>query len=475
MNLLSKEANLDLIHEDCRSIPVIRKVDVLIGGGGVAGVAAALAAAREGASVMLIEKNNCLGGAGTAGLVVQFGGIPYSTMSGLSKEIIDRLVKIEGASIGPRTPFDPEALKQVFFDMLQEAHVELRLYTSVVEAYIKENKISGLVIESKSGRQAILANVVIDCTGDADIAYYARVPFIKGREDDGKMRPVSLMFRMGNINLKRVVSYAESHPDSFSPDPNYHFIDLDHGLVRLVGFFEHVKEAREKGELPPNCHYMRLEGVVAKNSIGVINCGRTYDIDGTDVESLTNGEILARKEIQVLVRFIKKYIPGFENSFLVDTGSNIGVRETRRICGKYILTEDDIANGKDFEDTIAYQEAMIPLKHDTHSPDPGEGKETDSTYRSLTWKLKGHHIPYRSLLPKDCEGLLVAGRCISVTHNADNFTRNMPECIATGQAAGTAAAIASREEIAPDKINVNMIQKSLLEQGVRLASTRKMD
>jgi hypothetical protein len=452
-----------------QTVQVLDKADVVVAGAGIAGWAAAVAAGRMGAQVILVEQDAFPGGAVTAGMMAQWGA-GSARLSGMAEELLDRLIKAGGAIRGSVIPMDPELFKDVSIRMLDEANVKCLFFAPVLGAVLRGEDVAGVIIARKPGLAAILGKVVIDATGDADVAVASGVPFVKGREADGRMRPVTLMFRIGNVDVSSVVDFVRKNPDQFLSDPDRHVLDLAAGVIRVVGFFNLVKEAKARGELDPDCHYVRIEGVFIERRTVLINTTRVYGVDGTDPRDLTRAMLAGRQQMHQVITFLHKYVPGFERAFLIDSGSRLGVRETRRIVGQYVLTEEDIAQDISFPDTIARASMRHVAGLDVHSPDAGEGSESDPVYRTLTMPILGFNIPYRSLLPKGKGGLLVAGRCMSVTQEADRFTRNQPPCLLSGQAAGTAAALGVRNGIDPSRVEIHEIQSSLRRQGVDLGN-----
>lgn len=455
--------------EDRREIPVARTYDVIVAGGGSGGAGAAVAAGRLGARTLLIERNAYLGGTSTGGMMAVFWA-PADSFSGYMKEVLDELLAREAAQTGAVVPFDPEILKEIHLDKVLEAGADPLFYTWIVDAIVQDGQVRGVVVENKSGRQALLAHTVVDATADGDVAAFAGAEFQKGRED-GAMRPVTVLFRMGNVDLGRMLGYATSHPDQFIADASVNFVNAREGKVRLAGFFGLVKAARERGELDPECHYLRVESADFEKKMVLINTVRVYGIDGTSAWDLTRGEIEARKQMKQLIHFMKREVPGFENAFLVDSSASLGVRETRHIVGEYVLNYDDVLSSRQFDDVIALNCSHLPHGKEMHSPDAREGAEEDDANRRERWPRLCHEIPYRSLVVKGVTNLLVAGRCISATHEADRMTRNIPPCIMTGQAAGTAAALAARLRVAPSELDVRGLQAALLMQGVDFGRT----
>ncbi len=452
------------VTEERRELPVARTYDVIVAGGGSAGVGAAVAAGRLGARTLLIERNAYLGGTSTGGMMAVLW-TPSDTFSGYMKEVLAELLQLGAAQTGAVVPFDPEVLKEIHLRNVLKAGVDVLLYTWIVDTIVEDGAVRGVVVENKSGRQAILAGAVVDATADGDVAAFAGAPFQKGRSD-GAMRPVTVLFRLGNVDIARMLDYAASRPDDFIRDPNVNFVNAGEGKVRLAGFFSLVKAAREKGELDAQCHYLRVETADFDKNMALINTVRVYGIDGTDAWQLSRGEIESRKQMEQLIRFIKRDVPGFERTFLVDSSTNLGVRETRHVIGEYVLNYDDVLTSRQFDDVIATNASHLPHGKEMHSPDANEGAESDDANRRDVWPLLRHEIPLRSLIVKGLRNLLVAGRCMSATHEADRMTRNTPPCIMTGQAAGVTAGLAARQHTTPAALDVRLVQRTLRDQGV---------
>ena len=456
------------IEEPARRIPVVRDVDVLVVGGGAAGIGAAVGASRAGARTLLVERNGFLGGVATAVMMTTWN-VPSRCLAGISRELFEGLLKRGGAiDGGPTIPYDPETFKEVAEGACLEAGVELLYYTWMAAPLRDGDTLHGVVVENKSGRQALAARVTVDCSGDADVAAAAGVPCVKGREKDGKMRPLTILFRLGNVDIRRVVEYARAHPDQFTADPNFQILDLDRGLVRISGFFDLVAEARARGELDKDCHYIRFEGVFPDRGTLFVNTTRVYGRDGTSAWDLTEGSIEARRQMDQLLRFLVLKVPGCERAFRIDASSVIGVRETRRIRGEHLLTEEDILAGRAYDDTVVKAWRHHGAGRNWHSPDGAEGAPSDPTYRTMTTGLQSFEIPYGCLVPLEVEGLVAAGRIISQTHEADMWTRGMYCCVMTGQCAGTAAALAARDGVAPRRLSVPALQRELQRQGLDL-------
>lgn len=411
-------------HENAKDLPVWGHFDVLVCGGGPAGIGAALRAGRMGVRTMILDRNDCLGGIATAGMMSHWTG---RSSSRLLKEIKARTKKVgeatffadEGKS-GEWTVGDhvmaTEAMKIVLDEMMAEAGVEILYYTTVCDACLRDGKICGVVVENKSGRGVMEADYVIDATGDGDVAAFAGVPYCLGRESDHKMQPATIMFKIGGVDDSRAV-----FPGSFET-----LVPTAKGELQALG----------KQILPfPAGHVLLyqqpLTGTVCVNMTNAI------DVDGTDAASVTRATIECRAQILPIIRFLRQYAPGYENCYLLGTASLLGVRETRHFYGKNALREDDILTARYHEDWVVRH---AYFNFDVHNM---SGAGLDATGIQHKWQQSGTYtIPYGCLLPEGVEGLLLSGRNIAGSHLAHSNFRVMPVCIAIGEAAGAAAALA---------------------------------
>ncbi|MGI6316314.1 MAG: FAD-dependent oxidoreductase [Christensenellales bacterium] len=422
-------------HEPARDIPISNEVDVLVVGSGPAGVSAAIWAGRMGAKTLLVEQGGMVGGIATAGLMSHWTG---NTQGGFYEEILDR----SADNPALRQTINPERLRSVLLEMLDEAGTSLRLYTFACGVIMDGSHLQGILTESKSGREAILAKVIVDASGDGDIAAKAGAPYVLGREGDSMMQPMTLMFKVGGVEDDKV----EYLPGAF--EDNY---------VYAKGPGQDLA----KKEIPyPAGHLLVYKSTLP----GVITCNMTNAIglDGTKAEDLTKAEQVCRSQIPAIISFLRKNIPGFEKCYVLSSASLIGVRETRHFIGEYILTKEDIEQARQFPDWIV---TRAHFNFDVHNI-TGSGLDTTGIQKHFSQK-KGYTIPYRCLIPAKVDGLLLAGRNISGTHIAHSNYRVMPICANMGQAAGIAAALCARDNIMPRDLNVGAVQKVLLENGVQ--------
>ncbi|MGI6538246.1 MAG: FAD-dependent oxidoreductase [Caldicoprobacterales bacterium] len=419
--------------EPSKKLPVKAEVDVLVLGAGPAGFSAAVNAARQGADVMLIEQAGDVGGVATTGLMSHWTG---RTKGGFYQEILERCGDADNRLI------NPEELKTLMLEMLEEAGVRLQLYTFASDVIVEDNTVKGVIIESKSGREAVMARVTIDCTGDGDIAAKAGVPYVKGRETDGKMQPMTLMFKVAGVDMDRAV-----FPGSFEDN-----IKIDKGYIQDLG----------KENIPyPAGHVLLYPSPIP----GVVTCNMTnvIGVDGTKSEDLTKAAIVARKQIKPIVKFLREFVPGYENCYVISSASIIGVRETRHFKGEYTLTEEDILEARTFDDWVV---TKAHFNFDVHNL-TGSGLDETGVQKHFK-QQRSYTIPYRCLVPVNIDNLLLAGRNISGTHMAHSNYRVMPICANMGQAAGIAAALAVKYDVKPRDLDVSRIQEVLRENGVDL-------
>lgn len=402
---------INTVEEFSREISVVEDVDVLVAGGGAAGIAAALAAAREGANTLLVERYGYLGGMITGANVVAIIGAgdgKDAKVRGITLEIRRRLEKLDAVKPIRCGDYrvDNEIFKWQSMEMLLEAGVKIRLHTLACMPIIEEQDVVGVFTESKSGREAFRAKVVVDATADADIVFRA------GCTCDNEVHEVTLVTKIEDVDRKRVDEFLREYPDEYK--------EIVHKAEKLNG-----------GVMP----------------------GRTRNLKGidvTDAEALTQAEIKLRRELFRALIYLRENLPGYENARVL-TYPQFGVRQSRRIHGEYVLVDDDLRNSRHFDDGIA--------RLGVYFPDWGPN-----------YAIEGldYDIPYRCLVPESVDELLVAGRCISCDYKTCNSMRLIVPCLATGQAAGCASAVSVKDDCPPRKISIDKLRETLLKQDVYL-------
>jgi hypothetical protein len=406
----------------------------VVAGGGPGGLAAAVSAARNGADALLIERYGFLGGMATAGLVNPF--MTYwageeQIIGGVLQEVIDQLTALGAYGKGSRTAFDPEAFKYVADRMCEDAGVRALLHSFLTDVRMDGDRIDSVEIAGKSGKQWVKAGIYVDGTGDGDLAFMSGAHCEKGRPEDGLMQPMTLNFRVCKVDAARMPS-REDFSSLFDTAKVEGRVECPRENVLL---FVTTRE----GEI----HF---------------NQTRITQADGTSTEDLTRAEIEGRRQAWQILEFLRRDVPGFEQAEMLMSGPQVGVRETRRVMGEYVLTGEDVLSARKFPDCVARGSYSI----DIHSP-TGAG----TVIKHLP-PGESYDIPYRCLVPLGIENLLIAGRPISATHEAHSSLRIMPICIAIGQAAGTAAALCVKEGAAPRVLDVSLLQSTLRSQGANL-------
>lgn len=431
--------------DEIAGTPVLWDGDVLVVGGGSAGSAAAVAAARLGADTLLVESGGFLGGTGARVLDTFYGFYApgadgQRVVGGIGWEVCERLTDAGMAFERPNTygagtgvTYEPEALKVVWDELVEASGARLLLYGLLSAVVVDDEAVVGAVVETRGGPALARARVVVDATGDAEVAWRAGAALVRPR-DERTQQPCTATFRVGGV-AREVAPTARMH--------------------------ELMAEAVEAGthDLP------RVEGsahVTVLPGVRHTNLTRITGFDVTEPWELTRAEIEGRRQVQEYVRFLRDRVPGYEDSYLLQTSTRLGVRESRRLLGRYVLDRDDVLEARRFDDAIARCGAPIE--------DHAAGRATRWEYVGGGGEPTGrtYDIPYRVLLPRDVDGLLVAGRCLSATHDAHASVRSMGQCMAMGQAAGTAAALAADGDRSPALVDTDRLRTVLEANGALL-------
>lgn len=405
---------MQYITESEKKLSIVGNYDVVVLGGGPAGVSAAVSAAKAGARTAIVERYGYLGGQATGGLVILIVGLTDGKeriIKGFCEETINRLEELGATrNIGNHVLFDPESMKYIFDCFVEDNNIAPYYHSFFSGIIQEESKITGVIIESKSGRRVLKAKTFVDATGDADMAKYCKISFEQQLKQEAL--PVTLGFRVGGIDTAKVARFINENHDF------YQGLLKELAISTRIGGWIHTLNKNEAW----------------------FNISNVESIDITDSNDLTRAEIIGRKQIQQIIKSFKQSIQGFEEGYLIDTASQIGVRDSRRIKGVYYFTSQDVS--KTFDDSIA------------KAPD-------------YTGSGKGYvQIPYRCLISKESKNIIFAGRCISVEHKLLDMFREIPCCMATGQAAGVAAAIAAQNStIDFCTADIKEIRQILLSQG----------
>lgn len=447
-----QDAQPATLTEPSRNTPVWGAYDVVVLGGGPAGIAAATAAARTGQSTLLVESYGFLGGMGTAAGVTNFCGLHanvHGTIERVVHGVADDLLARIGALGGLNEPhvlfgnkiaaqaYDNAAFKVAADDLVLASGAQLLFHATLVGVLMNgPQEIRAALIETKSGRYAVLARVFIDCTGDGDLAAFADAPFEKGTDGHGMMYP-STMFRVNGVD-------AAQAGDAYN-----HFGQL-------------MDEAEKRGRrFPRKTPIIRPQKNPSEWRANVTQLANAdgSPVDGTNAAQLSDAEVQGRRQIVDFFQFLRECAPGFQNAYLLEIAPQVGVRETRRVLGEYQLTEEDVLQCASFDDSIGVNGWMI--------------EEHVAGNIAFKWQdipnSRGfNHLPYRMLLPLQVDNLLVAGRCASMTHMGQSAARVSGACFVMGQAAGTAAALAVRGGVRPRDLPVKTLQQRLEADGAYL-------
>ena len=473
--------------------------DVVVVGGGTAGFVAAIAAARNGAKVVLIEQHDHLGGTHSGGMVFMIRSMRHmkaprgmehkrvmmtsyessyedeQLVRSIAQEYLDRMFDVQSAwgtkgKATARQMFDPEIAKWVIDRMVTEAGVDVWLYSQTTEVLMSGNAVTGVVVENLQERIEVSAKVTIDATGNGDVCAAAGAAFEKGDPEHGHCQPLSLYFAIGGVNLDKTIAYIQENADQFGQEYADTLVRLrrENKPITVFPLKAKVKEALQNGDYPLPYGVERvnpdtlssLARPIFRNGefryeITYHNMDMAYNVDATDRAELTRATMAMRDIAVRMAAFHRKYVPGYENCYLVYTAQMVGVRDTRRIVCDYTLTRDDVLSGRKFDDGIGRYGSVV----DVHDKD---GKE--SVMLTEVGGSGWFHIPYRVMLPRGLDNLMVAGRCISADYIAQGCTRSQAACMMLGQASGTAAALAIKASTTPRDLNIPTLQQVLVAQ-----------
>lgn len=444
--------------------------DVVVVGGGVSGCAAALAAARNGASVLVLERSGYLGGSLTVcgvGPMMTFHAGDKQIITGIMEELVAEMVR-RGYSLGhiqdnkqytsTITPFQSEGFKLVLDEKLTQAGCQVLFHTFTGAVTREGTAIAGLTVCNKDGLNTVRGRVYIDATGDGDIAAWAGAEMTKGRPEDGASQPMTMNMKYCGVDTEALRSYILNNPDRFAALMKHGELIPNAEALDVQGFEEEFIHEKAEGRLSIPRENVLLFGTGRPGEY-IINTTRIVDHDGTDAASLSDAELLGRRQCAELDVFLRKYVPGFQNAMVEFTGPTVGIRGSRQLAGCYTLTAEDILTGRVFPDRVCHSSYPI----DIHNP---KGEGTASTF--MTSLDSYYSIPYSIMVCEEVDNLIVTGRCVSATFEAQAAIRTTPTVGAMGQAAGTAAAMAAREAVPARLVDVPALQQTLVSQGAYL-------
>lgn len=445
-----------------KNLKNLGEFDVVVAGAGIAGVCSAIASAREGARTVLIDRYGFMGGMSTAGMVSpfmkywimdEFDGRVKPLVGGIFEEITRRMDEIGGMI---DNGFNAWAFRKVVNEMLVEVGVEIIRHAVVYgvefEYLGRKKKLTSLILNYGSSFYRIGGKVFVDTTGDADIVYLANAGWMKGDEKTGLTQAMTLFFRIGGINVEKVIELVRQKPEQFFPWSSHEYIPGR--IISIGGFFDLVEEAKVNGLLPEEIEYIFFtslpdEGEASFNTTNILG------LDGTSSFDLTSAEITGRVQMWRVYNFLRQKVPGFENSYLIESGIQVGVRETRRAIGEYIMTGDDVLSGKKFDDAIARACYGIDI----------HGQKGESSRLEHLSEGQYYQVPLRALIVKKAHNLLVAGKCISSTREGHSALRIQATSAATGEAAGVVASLSLAYDGEVRKVPYEIIKEKLKARG----------
>jgi hypothetical protein len=426
------------------SLVIKKEYDVIVAGAGIAGISAAVKAGTMGVSVLLIEHYGFVGGMSTAGMVSPFmkhsvNGEPL--VKGVFEMLENEMRKNKGMI---DNGFYASSFRSSAYHLLKEANCDILLNADIYGIERDGNKAERITVYFNGTTLSIKGKIFIDTTGDAQLLYLGDFPWVKGDETTGKLQALTLFFRMSNIDIPAAIEYVKKNRNDFMD-----WVDTDFDLSKIIsvaGYFSFVRKAIEEGRLSPDVQYI-FYTTLPESGEASFNTSNILDIDASDSEGLTMAELVGRKQVDQVVNILQNEIPGFENSLLLETAVQVGVRETRRAVGDYAVTGNDIKSGTKFDDAVARGCYGIDI----------HGQKDEESRMEHLKEGDFYEIPLRSLIVKDADNLLVAGRCISATREGHSALRIMPTSSATGEACGAVAALAVKQNIEIRGVDYNQL------------------
>lgn len=440
-----------------------RRYDVIVAGGGMAGVSAAVAAARHGARVLLVEQSAMLGGLGTSGLMTMvmtsrrwFYGLGKELLSTLIAEGAARVIDDYPVRDYERIPFDGESMKRALDDLVLDSGAQMLLYSRITGVDLENGRIRALRVNGPTGDFFLRAPLYIDATGDGMLAYCAGERYHVGDENGQVQAPTMTAYYAG-VDFERYEAFLKTYEGK---GPGIAKVNMIHDLA---------PKAVAEGVLSVcDLHHPGIFRLSPCFNVGVMNAGHVYGAECLSPEGLTRATVGGRKMAKEYLDFYRRYVPGFEKAYMTNTGSTLGLRETRRFVGRYVTTFADKAAYRKFDDAVMRFDGGAVSDVHASSADPAAYQAYYKlfTARENLRENDWAELPYRSLLPVQTKNLLLAGRCLSADRKTQGQLRIMGYCFMMGQAAGTAAALAAKAGVSPEKVDVSALQKTLLQDGV---------
>ncbi len=427
---------------------LLQEYDVIVVGAGIAGISAAVKAGRSGASVLLVEQYGFVGGMSTAGMVSPFmkHEVKGETLVRGVFEDLEREMRSQNGMID--NGFFANSFRSASYHLLKEAGCTVLLHAVIAAVTKKQDHVESITVFAAGKEFTIRGKIFIDTSGDAQLLFLAGLPWLKGDERTGLLQALTLFFRMGNIDLKKVTEFAKANKNEFFDWMEYDF-DMTK-IISVAGYFSIVKRAIEEKRLSPEVQYIFFT-TLPESGEGSFNTSNILEVDGSSSLDLTKAEIAGRRQVHQVVMLLRNEVPGFEHSYLIETAPQVGVRETRRAGGEYAVTGEDIKRGNKFDDSIARGCYGIDI----------HGQKDESSRMEHLAEGDYYEIPYRALLVQGADNVMAAGRCISSTREGHSALRIQPTSSATGEACGAAAALAVKSGKTVRALGASEVQKMI--------------